>query len=798
MHGLFCIYGVIGMEDFNIDISTGLHKYRLVFITAAFGSGILLGSIYTPYWMVTSGGVGLAALFIFLNQRHLRRLLYGCLAAAFLLGLLDYGFAAHRNGITAAGVGSRAEIECIVVGDPVYRDRYTQYVVFCRKLSSEGRQYGKSADFFLRIRGKAGFRYGDLLQVEGVIQAIDGKRNPGDFDFQRYYWSKNIYGIVNAEGAALLEHNRQNALAAFLHGVKTRIKHIIFQALPETEAAVLYGILTGDKGELEEDLREAYARTGLSHILSVSGLHIGFLMLLIRFLLHPLKLGIHQEGGVILLVILCYILMIGAPLPAVRAFIMLLVLLAGKMTGRQYDLLLSVSFAALTVLVFKPMAVHDPGFVISFGTMYAITLLQQPIYQCLKCLPFLIRDTFALSLAVWIGITPILAVYFNYISLISVFINLLAVPIAFLITLAGFIRALLGAVLPGAALYVLSTAYYLIRLLNLLTQKSAGLNLAGFYLPALPIYVHMLYFLMVVILTNCFNLNLLRVYRQRAAAWAGLGCLLAVLIYLMPGSSMKLVYFDVGQGDSACIITPGRKAVLIDGGGSSKGNDYYYDVGGKVTLPAVLRQGVWHLDTVIASHLHDDHIEGLLQVLTVYKPDRMVFPAGKPGVDYSGSYEELLNRCRERGIQVLFLQKGDEIRYGEQVVLTVLSPEADAVSSSENNRSLVIRIAYKHFEALFTGDIDGGKEEDLAGSRLEADILKAAHHGSGYSTTEAFLERVSPKLSVISVGRNNYGHPSPKVLERMRQAGCKVCRTDENGAVTVVTDGERMQITTMR
>lgn len=796
------IYEVVCVEKTktNINIGTGLLKYRLVFAAAAFTAGILLGSVYTPLWMALFGGFGLSAIFIFLKRRDKRFVFFGGLAVVFLLGVLNYRFAEQKDGITMDGIGKLAKVECVITEDPVYRKSYTQYEAVSRELTVDGKRYKNEGGFFLRIKGKADYQYGDRLLINGTILEIGGKRNPGDFDFERYYKSRGIYGIINAEDTVLIQHDGQNPLAAFFHALKNKVKSIIFQALPETEAAVLYGILTGDKGEMEEDIREAYARTGLSHILSVSGLHVGFLMLFVQFFLKPLKLDARLESGTIVLAILCYILMIGAPLPALRAFIMLLVLLAGKMLGRQYDLLISVSFAAFSILLFNPMAVHDPGFVISFTTMYSIALLQQPVYKCLKILPLCIRDTFALSLAVWIGIAPVLAGYFNYISLISIFINLLAVPIAFLITLAGFAGAVLGAFLPRAALYVFSTAYYLIRLLNLLTLKSAALPFAGFYVPSLPVYMHILYLITVAVATNCFGLNYLRIYKSRAVVWCGLLCLLAFLVYIIPGDSLKIVFFDIGQGDSACIITPEKRAILIDGGGSPRGSDYYYDVGGKITLPALLRQGIWHIDTIVASHLHDDHIEGLLQVLKVYKPDRIVFPEGKPGKDHSACYYELLSHCKANGIRILYMGKGDEIRFGDSIKLEVLSPdaEADEASGSENNRSLIIRFVYKRFETLFTGDIDSGKEMELISGELKADVLKVAHHGSGYSTNEAFLKAVSPRLGIISVGKNIYGHPSSKVLERLKQSGCKAYRTDESGAVIVTTNGNSMKVKTVR
>jgi competence protein ComEC len=221
-------------------------------------------------------------------------------------------------------------------------------------------------------------------------------------------------------------------------------------------------------------------------------------------------------------------------------------------------------------------------------------------------------------------------------------------------------------------------------------------------------------------------------------------------------------------------------------------------VGGKITLPALLHQGIWRIDTIIVSHMHDDHMEGLLKVIEVFQVKNLIIPKVSAGIDnISRNSEALLDLCSIKGIKVYRLGKGDHINLGRGVRMDFLLPGEEA-KADENQNSLVGILSYGNFNTLLTGDIGTATEAELAPGIIRSSILKVPHHGSGGSSSEEFLTEVNPKVSIVSVGKNNFGHPSPETMKRLSDSGSLVYRTDEAGAVIVTTDGENMKVKTTK
>jgi len=275
---------------------------------------------------------------------------------------------------------------------------------------------------------------------------------------------------------------------------------------------------------------------------------------------------------------------------------------------------------------------------------------------------------------------------------------------------------------------------------------------------------------------------------------------------------LEVVFLDVGEGDSAFIKTPSGKTVLIDGGGKKGEEPGSSDsTGNRVIIPFLLEYGVIKLDVVVATHAHDDHIKGIESVLREIRVKKLVIP------DYGnadGGFEELLNICAERGIQVVKAKRNHSIKLDSGVSLDILNPPASSAGTNNkseiyfnnaqislNNTSIVLKLHYKEVDILFTGDIEEEAEKELIRNipdDVGADVLKVPHHGSSTSSTEEFIEYVAPKVAVISVGKyNNYGHPSKEVLDRLIARGTTVFRTDLHGAVIIKTNGKIITVRVM-
>ena len=260
-----------------------------------------------------------------------------------------------------------------------------------------------------------------------------------------------------------------------------------------------------------------------------------------------------------------------------------------------------------------------------------------------------------------------------------------------------------------------------------------------------------------------------------------------------------MTFLDVGQGDACVVEGPTGKTVVVDGGGhpgtDERDGD---DPGTRVVVPFLRYRGISAVDLLVVTHPDDDHAQGLVAVVERLRV-RACLDFGHAGT--SSAYGRLRERLRRRDIPVIAARRGQRIDLGGGARIEVVHPAAYPVSgarSETNNNSVVLRVVYGRSAVLLTGDAEQEAEADLlaSGHTISADLLKIGHHGSRWSTSESFLDRVRPSLAVISCGRENlYNHPHPEVLERLARRGVRVFRTDRQGAVTVETDGDRLRVT---
>lgn len=246
-----------------------------------------------------------------------------------------------------------------------------------------------------------------------------------------------------------------------------------------------------------------------------------------------------------------------------------------------------------------------------------------------------------------------------------------------------------------------------------------------------------------------------------------------------------MTFVDVGQGDCTFIRSPEGKNMVIDGGGSY-GLSKKYDVGKNIVVPFLLDLGVREIDTMILTHSHNDHLEGLIDIVNNFKVNNLVYGVyDENNPDFKG----LIKLCKTRGIIINSVVDGNNIKFTNDITLSILNPQRNVVYMEQNDNSVVTRLNYGRRSIMFTGDIsqniDNSFNDKTSKDILKCDILKVAHHGSKTSSSIELLDNIKPKFSIISVGKNMFGHPNKDVLQRLENINSKVYRTDKDGAITI-------------
>jgi len=585
-------------------------------------------------------------------------------------------------------------------------------------------------------------------------------------------------GTVRGSRVFRVEHARvlgaSRALKARLRAaVAGRVRRLYGPRAPLVEALV-----TGRRDDLDPGLRREFAASGLAHLLAISGMHVAMLVAWVVLGLRRV-MGARAAWCVGAAVSWLYVGFLAYPPPASRAAAALTVHAVARLRGRHPPSSASLAVAVLALLILTPRAATDVGAWLSVAAVWGTEASGRELPGRARRRPW--ARLLAASIGATIATAPITAFTFGQVAPIGVLANLVAVPLSS-VAMPGVALSLVGGeIFAGGTGLVLAGIEWCARL----AARVPGGNLTGdpgalFALPWTALLVFCIWFLV--------RRPSYPIARGRAVL-AGVTALWILAVWPALNSrrgagGMSLHVLDVGQGDAIAIETPGGHWLLVDAGP----RDARGDAGRSVVLPFLRRHGVRRLDVLVTTHGDADHLGGAPSVERSLPPDLVLepgFPAATP------LYLEQLGLVDSLGVRWHAAQAGDSL-WVDSVLVEVVhpAPHFRARHLATNENSLVLRVRYRGFRALLTADIGQAAESAMAGADLAADLLKVAHHGSRTSTSEAWLDRVRPRVGVISVGRNNrYGHPSAEVLARLELHGVRTYRTDRGGTVTVRTDG---------
>ena len=634
------------------------------------------------------------------------------------------------------------------------------------------------------------YAVGSSLYLRGKLRRIKSPTNSGEFDRELYYRIMGVRYTMSDPMIAVTDADFDYP-REILARIREKLKERVRDVYPEDVRGVISSMLIGDKSMLDETTKAWFRIGGVSHMLVISGLHVTLLAEGVYRLLRKLRFPLRQKGKwrlvrirdtqsvfFSMVMLVTYAGITGLSVSTARAVIMYGLVLGARLMHRTYDLPTAMSFAMILLLIENPMYLLYSGFQLSFLAVLGIHLMQG-------------RGRFMSGLILMLITLPVVLRSFYEIPLFGTLINMIVIPC--LPVLLG--SSLFGLVFGGAFAY---PAILLTRGLVMLLGAAASTPFSSVILGRPGEFQTALYISMFVLFLYLSD-------RARTLGKRLTVCLLIPAMICVIGfharTGLWVHFLDVGQGDCIVIEDEDGANIAVDGGSTSVS-----DVGSYRILPFLKSEGIRRLDYMVLTHMDEDHISGMRQILqmiadheTSLKVDTVVLPYL---ADRDETYLEMTRLAGRAGARVLFVSAGDSFAMGN-LGITVLGPEPaqEEQPADPNAQCVVLAVSYKEFDCLLTGDVVGRGEDNLvrilrrAGKRFE--VLKVAHHGSKYSTPEGFLDIVWPEISIISCGADNrYGHPHAELLRRLRGCGTRILRTDECGEIAIETDGESLRIKT--
>ncbi|MCR4763783.1 MAG: DNA internalization-related competence protein ComEC/Rec2 [Lachnospiraceae bacterium] len=646
------------------------------------------------------------------------------------------------------------------------------------------------------------------VKVRGTMREFQAATNPGEFDSAAYYHGRGI-AFRLADARLIAVNNERDGLREGLFRLRMVLTAALERCLTEEDAGIMRTMLLGDRSLLDADVKQLYQRSGIIHILAISGLHISMIGMGLFSILRRMRLPHGITVPVSVLFMAAFGEMCGQTPSAMRAIVMFGIRLMATAFGRTYDLLTALSVAAVLILLENPFYATDSGFLLSFLSVFGVGVFYPAVMprflaeyvpkrdeSPVKDMGVRMLSALLASGSVSLITLPVYMVTYYTFPVYSVVLNVLILPFMSLVLGAGICCMLCGtgSVFAGSLFGWIDHFFLgLFRVLclsenalpgsTLVTGRAHALQIAGYYL-LLGIWAVWRAYRK----ENGGRLKSREELWRRAICAALFPTALGLLLFRI-SPMLKISFLDVGQGDGIVLSCEG-KHYLIDGGSSSRTG-----VGERVLEPFLAHEGISRLNAVILTHEDEDHMNGVLEMLLdeqrAVRIDRLILP-GIAGESRGENWEKLVAAADATGVPVYTVARGDVLAQG-RFSLACLGPPAGMRTEDVNAGSTVLYLTCGQFSALFTGDLEQEGEEALL--KLLTDnpklcrnltVLKVAHHGSKNSTSRALLERLNPGMAVISVGRRNrYGHPHAELLERLADVDIRVLSTAKLGAVTL-------------
>ena len=637
---------------------------------------------------------------------------------------------------------------------------------------------------------------GNYLKLTGTYYKGREIRNPGEFDYNKYLNSLGISGTLNITGAKNINllSDESDFFKSAIFSIRKFLDSEIKSLHNEQTSSLLKGLLLADRSEIDYVTKTQFINAGVIHVLAVSGLHVGFIAIIFLFLFG--RLNIYLRSILTITGLLLFMLITGMPPSVFRATLMAVVIIIAFLFNRSTNLFNSLALAALIILVINPDELFNPGFQLSFSAVIGIALLYSPFEKFINKLRLNSRVLryiilfMAVSLSAQIGTLPFTLTYFGKLSVIALIANLFVIPIIAIIVGLGIFTLIINSFLPFIGIYFAAANDLVTKILFLIVEISGSADFSYISVRNFSLYDSLLFYSFLF-----FLLYSLKSINRKVVKFAVLTLVVVNFFFLssldnsdlFKDGKLSVFAIDVGQGDAILVKFPEGTTALIDAGNVTPS----FDNGERVILPLLEYLGIDKIDYGFVSHIDSDHYAGFISLVNAVVIKKIFKPEIDSTLVKDVKFEKYL---RKESVPIEYYKRGILKIDGARIY--VLNNESISKNQefSTNNKSGVLKIVYGRTSFLFTGDIERKVEKIYASNYktfLDADVLKAAHHGSNTSSSPAFLNYVIPEMSIISAGiLNKFKHPSEEVVKRLENFGSEIYRTDKYGALIFESDGE--------
>lgn len=623
----------------------------------------------------------------------------------------------------------------------------------------------------------------ESYEIKGRLAPPFKAGNPSQFDYGNYLRNYNTYALFYGKEFKKIDSQltKSEKFLQWINNYRDRIISIHSEYMKSPNLEILGGIVFGDDAvSTPENIKQSFINSGLLHILAASGMNVAFIFSFFFLILSTLRINYKINICIGILTVVIYALMTGLGASVVRAALMLIFVLVGKLIDREAHSISLLSFVAFLMLVYNPMFINDVGFQLSFIVTFGLLIMTPYIIKSNNRFLNWSLGTIFIPIIAQLWVMPVQIFYFNNISLYSVFANIMSVPILSIISFGGFISSLLAGITPISHIICKTFDIILNPLISLLVNISdfwGQLPNSALHTTHPCIFQIIIYYSILICITGMLNNELRNKYFKMFKYSCGIliFVLLISLIHI-PNNNLEIIAFDVGNADAFLIKTPQNKYMLIDTGKSG------YN-GGKtqakmVILKYLKDKGIKNIENLIITHFDNDHCGGAVDIINDLNVENLYINS----LDHnSEEAKNILKTAKNHNTKIVLAQNNQVIIDNDEFKVTNFIAQ-DCFENGDNDASIITLIKYGKFSMLFMGDAGINTFEKLKPSLpRNITVLKVGHHGAKNTVNKSMIKHLSPQIALISVGENQFGHPNIMTLKLLELT--KILRTDKNNSV---------------